>query len=133
MGCDYYIRKVICIYHTKGIYKIEIDSQRGWFSDYIDCDSDDEEYPAKYAEMLKRQKEDLVPKQKPILLYEKGAYLREGLEEKYGEMVKAAMTGCFDKFNYYDSLSHIQFLGRDSFKSMEDVIKITKEEERYLR
>ena len=112
MGCDYYISKVLRVYYNTIEYlSIEIDRKKGYFSDIIwDEDEDDEEYDRKQEEYLK---DVLTPKTKPIIIYNEGAFNKSNTETKYKSIIEERLNICGKKWS--------------------DIIKIIKVEVRFER
>jgi len=112
MGCDFYIEKGLkIVLSNKSFYLwVTLERDKGYFMhDYLDEDEDG------YEEKLKKSIEEyLTPKMTPIVIFEKQQlYLKELFYNKYNSIIEQELF----KYNY----------------TWEDVLKITKEEERYER
>jgi len=115
MGCDYYINKYLEIkFQNKNSLRIELESNRGYYS--FSLDEDDPDYDEKYQEYVENI---LKPSMKPIIIFENNQFLTETLENKYKFLIEHEM----DKYNKYSECK-IGFT---------DIIKIVKRESRYER
>jgi hypothetical protein len=137
MGCDWYIYVYLEIHHINGISYYEFPTIRGYYCD-LECgiyDSDDDEndyyynsteYKTLYENMVKVC---LTPR-KPIVIYDNNSFTKPNFEMKYLSIIQ-------DKINhkYVDKYveKYHRFKDTGSFTSIDQVITITKKEERYER
>ena len=84
MGCDYYILKILQIYHNENDYlEIEIDRNRGYYNYYYD--SDDEDYDDKVNKYI----EDILrPQMDPIVIYNNNSFNKLSSETKYKFLIE---------------------------------------------
>jgi hypothetical protein len=110
MGCDYYIVKMLNIYcdNDDEYLTLEIDNQRGYY--HIIYDEDDDDYEIKVNEYIK---ECLTPSIQPIIIYDNNNFIKPTFETKYKYIVE-------------------QFI-KNYGKTLNNIIKIIKVEERYER
>jgi len=79
LGCDYYILKILQIYHNENDYlEIEIDRNREYYNYYYD--SDDEEYDDKVSKYIE---DILTPQMDPIVIYNNNSFNKLSSETKY--------------------------------------------------
>ena len=133
MGCDYYIYVYLEIEHNNGISYCELPTIRGYYCD-LDCgicDSDDDEndyyynsdeYNSLYANMIKIS---LTPR-KPIIIYNDNLFISPKFERKYLPIIQ-------DKINKLNCNKYPRYEDTGILANIEQVIKITKKEERYER
>ena len=111
MGCDYYIYKKLHIYYNEDEYlDIKVKTERGYFPDDGNIDSDDENADQQVAEYIQYI---LTPKMKPIILYDGEKWNKPETESKYKNIIEKSLK------------EHNLF--------MTSVIKIVKVEERIER
>jgi len=131
MGCDYYIYTYLEIEHTNGQSYYFFPTIRGYYCE-LECgiyDSDDDEndyyynsieYEALYENMIKIC---LTPR-KPIVIYDNKSFVEPKFEIKYLPMIQDKIDKKYvEKYPRYDDTG--------SFTSIDEVIKVTKKEERY--
>jgi len=134
MGCDYYIEIYLEIEHNNGVSFYEFPTLRGFFCDlemYWVYDSDDEDnnfydspdYKLLYENMRKLC---LTPK-KPIVIYENNSFTQPKFENKYLPIIQELLNKD-NKINKY-----ARYVDTGTFTNMEQIIKITKKEDRYER
>jgi len=133
MGCDYYIQKYLEIQHSKGISYYVFDVIRGYYletecedydsdEDYNDCYYNSKKYKLFYENMIKMC---LTPR-KPIVIYDNNLFTREKFEVKYLPIVKEIIN---KKYNN----KYPRYKDTGTLTNMEQIIKITKKEDRYKR
>lgn len=112
MGCDYYIDKNLNIYDYNNnlLSLINLEHNRGYFSNYSFLDEDEEGYNDDILENIRRQ---LEPDMKPIEIYSNNKFNKLSFEIKYKFLVECELNAC----NY----------------KWDDVNVIIKTEERYER
>lgn len=113
MGCDYYIYKQLHIYYNEDANEyldINIHTERGYFHEDGTIDSDDEYADQHFADYVRFT---LIPKMKPIILYDGKQWNKPETEVKYKNIVEKSLK------------EHNLF--------MTSVIKIVKVEERQER
>jgi hypothetical protein len=125
MGCDYYIFRCLKVEHKNGVAYIDLgDRERAYFTYDFNVDSDDEYYDEKYSDWVGLHLQTLTD---PIVIYQDGAFVRQQLEGKYGELI--------DKCVVEHAKHPPSEYSRDKgvLKCREDIVKITKIELRELR
>jgi hypothetical protein len=130
MGCDFYIYVYLEIHHVNGVAYYQFPTIRGYYCD-LDCgiyDSDDDEKDyyynlEEYETLYNNMKKICLTPRKPIVIYD-NSFISPKLEMKYLPFVT-------DKINkkYVEKYPRYEDTGK--FTSIEQVIKITKKEERY--
>ena len=133
MGCDFYIYVYLEIHHINGISYYEMPTIRGYYCD-LECgiyDSDDDEndyyynsteYNTLYENMIKLC---LTPR-KPVVIYSNNSFSKPNFEMKYLSIIQ-------DKINNIYVEKYRRFKDTGTFTSIDQVIKITKKEDRYER
>jgi len=111
MGCDYYIDKSLFIYDydDKIISYINLEHNKGYYYDLL-LDEDDNNYEKENVEYRKRL---LEPSMEPITIFINNTFCKPSFEKKYKELIE------------YDLIIYN--------KTLDNVNKIMKEEERYER
>jgi hypothetical protein len=85
MGCDYYILKLLRIYHSENEYlEIELDRERGYYDD-IPFDEDADDYEDKLNEYIEQI---LTPKMSPITIYANNSFNKSSCESIYKGLVE---------------------------------------------
>jgi len=133
MGCDYYIYVYLEIEHNTGTSYYEFPTIRGYYCD-LECgiyDSDNEEndyyynstaYNILYENMIKLC---LTPR-KPVVIYSNNSFTKSNFEMKYLSIIQDKINKkCVEEYHRYKDIG--------IFTSIEEVIKITKKEDRYER
>lgn len=112
MGCDYYIDKSLYIYDYDNIAfsSINLERNRGYYTDYFLSDEDEDSYDEDYNEYIKRH---LEPSMKPIVIFTNNTFRKLSFEKKYKKII-----------DYELNLNN---------KTWNDVNIIIKKEERYER
>jgi len=133
MGCDFYIYVYLEIEHNKGTSYYEFPTIRGYYCD-LECgiyDSDDEEndyyynsteYNTLYENMTKLC---LTPR-KPIVIYDNNSFTKPNFEMKYLSIIQ-------DKINHRYVEKYHRYNDTGTFTTIDQVITITKKEDRYER
>jgi len=131
MGADYFIYIYLEIEHSQGISYYHFPTKRGYYCD-LDCgfyDSDDDEndiyynsieYKTLYQDM---QEISLTPR-KPVIIYNNHSFVTPKFETKYVPIIQ-------DKINKKYVEEYVRHEDTGSFTSIDQVIQITKKEERY--
>ena len=130
MGCDFYIYVYLEIQHVNGVSYYQFPTIRGYYCE-LECgiyDSDDDEKDnyynlEEYETLYNNMKKMCLTPRKPIVIYD-NSFISPKLEMKYLPFVT-------DKINkkYVEKYPRYEDTGK--FTSIEQVIKITKKEERY--
>ena len=133
MGCDYYIHVYLEIEHTNGVSYLEFYSIRGYYCE-CECgiyDSDEEEcdryyntpeHKAYYEHMTNIC---LTPR-KPIVIYENKSFANRHFENKYAPIIR-------NKINNKKVEKDTRYKDTGKLTNMDQVIRITKKEDRYKR
>ena len=131
MGADYYIYVYLEIEHTNGTSYYEFPSERGYYCDCAGgrCDSDvedenDQYYntPA-YKELYKNMKRLSLSPNKPLIIYNNNAFVSPKLEDKYLPFIQDKLKS--------GGVKYVRYEDTGVFTSIDQIIKITKKEERY--
>ena len=131
MGCDFYIHIYLEIEHINGMSYCELPTMRGYYCDLECgvCDSDDDEndyyynsneYKALYENM---KKISLTPR-KPVIIFNNKLFLSPKFEMKYFPIIQ-------DKLNKTKNNKYPRYKDTGNFTSVEQIIKVTKKEERH--
>jgi len=130
MCCDFYIYVYLEIHHVNGVSYYQFPTIRGYYCE-LECgiyDSDDDEKDnyynlEEYETLYNNMKKMCLTPRKPIVIYD-NSFISPKLEMKYLPFVT-------DKINkkYVEKYPRYEDTGK--FTSIEQVIKITKKEERY--
>ena len=131
MGCDFYIYTYLEIEHIKGVSYYHLPTIRGYYCDleYGIYDSDDDEndyyynsreYNTLYENMTKLC---LTPR-KPVVIYSNNLFIKSKFEIKYLPIIQ-------NKINKKYVEKYIRYKDTGTFTSIDEVIKITKKEDRY--
>ena len=132
MGCDFYIYCYLEIQHNKGISYYELPTIRGYYCDLECgvCDSDDDENDyyynsTEYKTLYDNMKKMCLTTRKPVVIYNNNSFISPNFEIKYLPIIQ-------DKIHKkYLEKYHRRYKDTGTFTSIEQVIKITKKEERY--
>jgi hypothetical protein len=131
MGCDFYIHVYLEIEHSKGISYYEFPSIRGYYCDLECgvCDSDDDEKDyyynsTEYKSLYENMKKICLTPRKPIIIYNNNSFISPKLEMKYLPII-------LDKINKKNVNKYPRYKDTGTFTSIEQVIRITKKEDRY--
>lgn len=131
MGCDYYIYIYLEIQHTNGTSYYSLPTIRGYYCelDYGLVDSDDDANDhyynsAEHESLYENMKKLCLTPRKPVIIYNNKSFITPRFETKYLPIIQ-------DKINkkYVEKYYRHKDTGR--FTSMDDIIAITKKEERY--
>ncbi len=130
MGCDFYVYVYLEIEHSNGISYYEFPTMRGYYSniDCVICDSDDDENDyynsTEYKALYENMKKFCLMPRKPVIIYDNKQFISDKFKIKYLPIIQ-------DKIHkkYVNKYSHYEDTG--IFTNMEQIIKITKKEERY--
>ena len=131
MGCDFYIHVYLEIEHSKGISYYEFPSIRGYYCD-LECgvyDSDDDEKDyyynsTEYKSLYENMKKICLTPRKPIIIYNNNSFISPKLEMKCLPII-------LDKINKKNVNKYPRYKDTGTFTSIEQVIRITKKEDRY--
>jgi hypothetical protein len=133
MGCDYYICVYLEIQHTNGVSYYQLPTIRGYYCDleYGVHDSDDDEHDyyyhsAEYQALYETYTKLCLTPRKPVVIYKNNAFTSNRFEMKYLPMIQYKLNK-----KYVETYSRYKDSG--TFTSIEDVIQITKKEERHER
>jgi hypothetical protein len=133
MGCDFYIHSYLEIQHNNGIVFYEFPSIRGYYCDLECgiCDSDDDERDyyynsTEYNELYENMKKICLTPRKPIVIYNNNLFISPKFETKYLPIIQDIINK-----NYVNK--HPRYESTGTITSIEQVIKITKKEDRYER
>jgi len=131
MGGDFYIYVYLEIQHINGISYHEFPTIHGYYCD-LECgiyDSDDDENDyyynsIEYNALYENMKKICLTPRKPIVIYDNNSFISSKFEMKYLPIIK-------NKINkkYVNNYSRYEDTG--ILTNMEQIIKITKKEERY--
>jgi hypothetical protein len=133
MGCDYFIDSYLEIEHSQGVSYCTLPLIHGYYCD-IDCgldDSDDDESDIYYNSIEYKtlceimEKICLTPK-KPLVIYSNHSFINRKLEIKYFPIIQKKI-----KEKYVEKNQRYKDTG--TFTSIEEVLQITKKEDRYER
>ncbi len=131
MGCDFYISIYLEIEHSNGISYCELPTLRGYYCDLecglFDSDDDENDYYYKsteYKSLYENMKKICLTPRKPVIIYNNNSFVSEKFETKYLEVIQ-------DKINKKQVDKFSKFKDTGVLTSLEQVIKITKKEERY--
>jgi hypothetical protein len=132
MGCDYYIYVYFEIEHTRGIAYYEFPIIRGYYPELEcgiwDSDNEEEDYyynSPEYCAMYESMKKICLTPRKPVIIYENHAFVSPKFETKYLDIIQTKIKQ-INRVKY----SRIKEIG-GTLTSIEQVIKITKKEDRY--
>jgi len=133
MGCDFYIYRYLEIQHNKGISYYELPMVRGYYFDLeLDIyDSDEEEneqyYNSReYITLYENMKKLCLTPREPIVIYRNHSFVKPKFEMKYLSIIE-------DKTNKKNVEKCHRYTDTGTFSSIEQVIKITKREDRFER
>ena len=131
MGCDFYIYCYLEIQHNTGISYYELPTIRGYYCDLECgvCDSDDDENDyyynsTEYKTLYDNMKKMCLTPRKPVVIYNNNSFISQKFEIKYLPIIQ-------DKINKTYLEKNHRYKDTGTFTSIEQVIKITKKEERY--
>lgn len=131
MGCDFYIYCYLEIQHNKGISYCELPTIHGYYCDLECgvCDSDDDENDyyynsTEYKTLYDNMKKMCLTPRKPVVIYNNNSFISQNFEIKYLPIIQ-------DKINKKYLGKYYRYKDTGTFTSLEQVIKITKKEERY--
>jgi hypothetical protein len=131
MGCDFYIYIYLEIQHNKGISYYEFPVIRGYYCDLECgiCDSDDDENDyyynsTEYNTLYENMKKLCLTPRKPVIIYSNNSFTEPKFEMKYLSIIQ-------DKMNKKNVKKYHRYKDTADFTSIEQVIKITKKEDRY--
>lgn len=97
MGCDYYIEKRLCInYNDNSSKYINIDRERGYYSDYNNYIIDPDIENSNLTEWEKIKKYHLMPSSIPVLIYINNTFTDIFVSNEYKEILEHEMI-------YYDA------------------------------
>lgn len=97
MGCDYYIEKRLCInYNDNSSKYINIDRERGYYSDYNNYIIDPDIENSNLTEWEKIKKYHLMPSSIPVLIYTNNTFTDIYVSNEYKEILEHEMI-------YYDA------------------------------
>jgi hypothetical protein len=113
MGCDYYIIKQLRIEHSDGVDIIELDRDRGYFSENYDNDNDSDSDDTIQEDYMNKYQHYLKVTFTPRILCENTEWKSEKIRDKYIDIV-------YDKLKHYNN-------------AFSNINLIIKEEVRYLR
>ena len=134
MGCDYYIQVYLEIEHKYGVSYYTLPIIRAYYSD-LDCgiyDSDDDEkdyycYSEEFKNLYKKMRNLCLTPRKPVVIYENNSFTSQKFETKYLPLIQNKIDNhSIEKYPLIDEDTGV-------FASLEQVIRITKKEERYER
>jgi hypothetical protein len=130
MGCDFYIYVYLEIQHANGTSYFYLPTVRGYYCDLECgiCDSDDDENDyyynlPEYATLYKSMKKMCLTPRKPVVIFDNGAFTEPRFETKYLPIIQ-------DKINKKCAKHYPNYKDTGVFTSIEQIIKITKKEER---
>ena len=131
MGCDFYIYIYLEIQHNKGISYYEFPAIRGYYCDLECgiCDSDDDENDyyynsTEYNTLYENMKKLCLTPRKPVIIYSNNSFTEPKFEMKYFSIIQ-------DKINKKYLEKYHRYKDNATFTGIEQVIKITKKEDRY--
>jgi len=131
MGCDFYIYVYLEIQHSKGISYCELPAIRGYYCDLECgiCDSDDDENDyyynlTEYKSLYENMKKICLTPRKQVVIYDNKLFMSPKLEMKYLPIIQ-------NKINEKKVSKYSRYEDTGKFTNIEQVIKITKKEERY--
>jgi len=134
MGGDFYIHVYLEIEHNKGISYYEFPTIRGYYCDLECgvCDSDDDENDyyynsSEYASLYENMKKICLTPRKPVIIYNNKLFISPKFEMKYLPIIQDKIN----KKNKKNVDKYPRYKDTGSFTNIEQVIKITKKEERY--
>ncbi len=130
MGCDYYTYIYLEIEHVNGISYCELPTLRGYYCD-LECglfDSDDDENDyyynsIEYKSLYENMKKICLTPRKPVIIYNNKSFVSEKFETKYLQFIQ-------NKIDKKQVDKSYRFKDTGVLTSLEQVIKITKKEER---
>jgi len=131
MGCDFYIYVYLEIEHTTGISYYDLPTLRGYYCDLecgiYDSGDDESDYYYNSIEYDKLYNNNMIKicltPRKPVVIYTNNKFVTPHFETKYLPMIQNKLNK-----NYVKKYSRHKDTG--TFTSIEQVIKITKKEER---
>lgn len=130
MGCDFYIYVYLEIQHANGTSYLHLPTARGYYCDLECgiCDSDDDENDyyynsPEYAALYKSMKTMCLTPRKPVVIFDNNSFVEPRFETKYLPSIQ-------DKINKKCAKSYPNYKDTGVFTSVEQIIKITKKEER---
>lgn len=131
MGCDFYISTYLEIQHDNGISYYEFPSIRGNYCD-LDCgicdsDEDEKDYyynTTEYFTLYENMKKMCLTPRKPVVIYSDNSFKDQKFEKKYLSIIHDKINKKYDK-------KYSRYKDTATFTSIEQVIKITKKEDRY--
>jgi len=131
MGCDFYIYSYLEIQHNKGISYYGFPTIRGYYCDLECgvCDSDDDENDyyynsPEYETLYDNMKKICLTPRKSVVIYDNNSFISSKFKIKYLPIIQ-------DKINKKYLEKSNRYKDSGTFTSIEQVIKITKKEERY--
>ena len=132
MGCDFYIYTYLEIQHVNGLSYYELPTIRGYYCELECgvCDSDDDENDyynsTEYNTLYENMKKICLTPRKPVVIYNNNSFISPKLELKYLPIIQ-------NKINkkYVEKYIRYRYKDTGKFKSIDEVIKIVKKEERY--
>jgi len=130
MGCDFYINTYLEIQHIKGTSYYDLKTKRGYYWDieFDACDSDDDEndyYNSKeYKNLYENMKKFCLTPRKPLVIYSNNSFINQKFENKYLPIIQ-------DKINRKKIQENTCYKDTGTFTNINQIIKITKREERY--
>jgi hypothetical protein len=133
MGCDFYIYVYLEIQHTNGISYCELPTIRGYYCD-LECgvyDSDDDEIDyyynsIEYKTLYENMKKICLTPRKPVVIYDNNSFISSKLDMKYLPIIQ-------NKINNTKVEKYPRYEDTGVFTNIEQIVKIVKKEERYVR
>lgn len=131
MGCDYYIYNYLEIQHINGISYYEFPTIRGYYCElecgFYDSDDDENDYyynSTEYNTLYENMKKISLTPRKPVVIYNNNSFISPKLEMKYLPIIQ-------NKINKKYVEKYPRHKDTGSFTSIQQIIKVTKKEERY--
>ena len=109
MGCDYYIEKRLCIHYSDNSSKyININRERGYYSDYNNYIIDPDIENSNLTEWEKIKKYHLMPSSIPVLIYTNNSFTDIYVSNEYKEILEHEMIYYGGKT--WDHIKNIEIL-----------------------